>query len=122
MLHGVLSSAMVLVGNFQGLILFSGVLAWSWYLVCPLFQIRYVDVGDHFRSYCVEETRAHIGEVNIQKVSIDSRPYRIFGVEPVIFCCSALFLLGRGAFVASWQAISVAIFMFTGIVLYYCSQ
>jgi len=85
----------------------------------PLFQ-RHVDIVNYVRGYGIEETRTHAGEVKIPiGIFVNDRPYRIFGVEPVIFACSALFLLGRGAFVAPVQAILVAIFMFTGIALYY---
>ena len=33
MLQGVLSSTMILAGNFKWLILFSGLMAWIWYFV-----------------------------------------------------------------------------------------
>ena len=32
-LHGLLSSIMVMVGTFSGLIMFSGMIEWSWYFV-----------------------------------------------------------------------------------------
>jgi hypothetical protein len=79
-----------------------------------------MNAADYLRGRGVEEARAHIGEVINVRASVDDRPYRIFGLEPVIFACSALFLLGRGAFVAPVQAVLVAVFMLIGIVLYYC--
>jgi amino acid transporter len=36
LLHGGLASIMVLAGNFKWLILFSGLLGWSWYFVLTL--------------------------------------------------------------------------------------
>jgi len=38
LLHGGLASIMVLAGNFKWLILFSGLLGWSWYFVLTLKQ------------------------------------------------------------------------------------
>jgi amino acid transporter len=40
LLHGSLASVMVLAGNFKWLILFSGLLAWSWYFVLTCKQSR----------------------------------------------------------------------------------
>jgi len=35
-LQGVMSSVMVMVGDFGGLVLFAGVAGWSWYFVLTL--------------------------------------------------------------------------------------
>jgi len=37
-LQGVLSSVMVMVGDFSGLVLFAGVAGWSWYFVLTSFK------------------------------------------------------------------------------------
>jgi len=40
-LQGVLSSVMVMVGDFGGLVLFAGVAGWSWYFV-PLLEVKHL--------------------------------------------------------------------------------
>jgi hypothetical protein len=52
-------------------------------------------------------------------MEIDIRPYRVFIMTPVIFCCAALFLLSRGIFSAPLQALFAAIFILVGVPLYY---
>lgn len=56
---------------------------------------------------------------NLQEMNVNGRPYKVFITTPVIFCCSALFLLSRGIFSAPLQALFAAIFILAGVPLYY---
>jgi len=107
-LQAVLTSVMVIVGDFGGLIMFYGVVGWSWYFVTVLAVIIL-----RVREPRLERFYPFLSNVNV------SRPYKVFITTPVIFCCSALFLLSRGIFSAPLQALFAACFMLAGIPLYY---
>ena len=40
LLHGALSSILLMVGNFSGLLLFDGLMEWGWYFVCSTEESR----------------------------------------------------------------------------------
>jgi hypothetical protein len=60
-LQSALTSLMVIVGDFSGLVMFYGVVGWSWYFVFNPFN--YVDLDHCIRGYCTESTGTEIGEV-----------------------------------------------------------
>lgn len=57
-----LTSLMVIVGDFSGLVMFYGVVGWSWYFVC--YPLNYIDVDHCLRRHCIESKRTEIGEVS----------------------------------------------------------
>ena len=69
-----------------------------------------------------ENTRTKLEEV-ISRAAVEfvtnGRPYKVFIATPVIFCCAALFLLFRGVLIAPLTTFAAAVFMFSGIPLYY---
>lgn len=63
-LQGVLTSVMVILGDFSGLVMFYGVVGWSWYFVCSSLSER-LRVDHSIRSHRFTGSRTEIGTVFI---------------------------------------------------------
>lgn len=60
-LQGVLCSVMIVVGDFSGLVMFYGVVGWSWYFVC--FSRCWINIDYGVGCYCLKSAGPKIGEV-----------------------------------------------------------
>jgi len=117
-LQGVLTSVMVILGDFSGLVMFYGVVGWSWYFVRPLRGLTNLQITV-LGVIVLRVKEPKLERYCLLFFSIDSSPYKVFIATPVIFCCVALFLLTRGVFSAPLQALFAAAFIFAGVPLYY---
>lgn len=64
LLHGILTSLMVMIGDISGLLLFNGIIEWSWYLVRLTFiLVLTYTVDDCFGGCHIEDTGTKVEKV-----------------------------------------------------------
>ena len=95
-LNGTLCIAYIVVGEFEALITFSGVAAYTFYFVTVLGLIV-----------------LRINQPNLE------RPYRTWITTPIIFCCVSLFLVSRAVIARPIQTLIVLAFILSGVPVYF---
>lgn len=95
LMQAIFTYVMIIIGNFNKLVTFYGVVGYTWYftVVLGLIILR------------LKEPNLH-------------RPYKTWISTPVLFCCVAVFLVSRSVFASPWEAISALIFIVTGFPIY----
>ncbi|KAL2290574.1 hypothetical protein FJTKL_15621 [Diaporthe vaccinii] len=94
-LNCALTTAYVVVGEFDTLLTFYGVAGYSFYFLTVLALIV-----------------LRVREPNLE------RPYRTWITTPIIFCCVSLFLLSRAVFAEPLQTLLVIAFVSAGVPVY----
>jgi amino acid transporter len=96
LLHGLLTTCYVLVGDFQSLLTLFGVAAYTFYFMTVLGVVV----------------------LRFKDPELD-RPYRTWIVTPILFCCVSLFLISRTLFERPLQSLFVALFILAGLPVYF---
>lgn len=96
LLHGLLTTCYILVGDFQSLLTLFGVAAYTFYFMTVLGVVV----------------------LRFKEPELD-RPYRTWLVTPIVFCCVSLFLISRTLFEKPLQSLFVALFILSGLPVYY---
>ncbi|KAL9102242.1 MAG: hypothetical protein Q9163_002578 [Psora crenata] len=94
--NALLTTAYIVVGEFETLITFSGVAAYTFYFLTVLGLII----------------------LRVREPYLE-RPYRTWILTPIIFCCVSLFLLSRAVFAKPAQVIIVVAFVAAGMPVYF---
>jgi amino acid transporter len=95
-LNCLVTTAYVLVGEFDTLVTFYGVAGYTFYFITVLGLIV-----------------LRVREPNLE------RPYKTWITTPIIFCCVSLFLLSRTIFVQPLQTLTVVTFVIAGVPVYF---
>lgn len=95
-LNSVLCVVYIVLGEFEALITFSGVAAYTFYFATVLGLVV-----------------LRIKQPNLE------RPYRTWITTPIVFCCVSLFLVSRAVFARPLQALIVLVFILAGVPLYF---
>lgn len=95
-LNGILCIGYIVVGEFEALITFSGVAAYTFYFLTVLGLVV-----------------LRIKQPNLE------RPYRTWITTPIIFCCVSLFLVSRAVIARPLQSLIVLGFIVLGVPVYF---
>jgi solute carrier family 7 (L-type amino acid transporter), member 9/15 len=109
LLHGTLTSIMIILGTFQSLIMFSGILEWSWLFVHQPARPKEVNCQTTVLGVLILRRR----EPDLE------RPFRVPLIMPLIVCCAAFLSAFRGIFSAPIQGLCAAIFTAVEVGIYY---
>jgi hypothetical protein len=122
---GFLSSLFLLVGNLKSLIMFQGVVEWSWYLVSPCFWTVYLLQFTVLGVLILRKREPNLKRsafTAMRVISDRNRPYKVITMAPIVFSSVAGLLVFRGLASAPLQAALAALFTMACILLYYLAR